>query len=106
MNYQELTIVDYERQFFQNRLSHTLVDVRTRFEYHSGHIPGAINIPLDELEWRTMEIPTTHPIVVVCASGNRSRTGSEILLEKGFNRVYNLRGGTSSWMAGMRPLDY
>ncbi len=106
MAYEHLTIVDYDREFFQNRLSHTLVDVRSPSEYRSGHIPGAINIPLDELEWRTSEIPTTRPVVVVCASGNRSRTGSEILANKGYTRVYNLKGGTSSWMAGMRPVDY
>ncbi|MFZ4816455.1 MAG: rhodanese-like domain-containing protein [Phototrophicaceae bacterium] len=105
MNYQNLTIVQYDSQFFAGRLEHALIDVRTRSEYAGGHIPGALNLPLDELQNRLQDIPRNRPIVVVCASGSRSRTGCDILATAGFDKPFNLEGGTSSWMMGMRPIE-
>ena len=81
-----------------------LVDVLPEAEYTETHIPGAINIPLAELQQRLDEIPRDQQIVVVCASGSRSISGSEVLGYAGFSEVYNLNGGTMTWMMGMRPL--
>jgi rhodanese-related sulfurtransferase len=56
-----------------------LVDVRTPDEYGERHIPGAINIPVQELSYRTGELDRGRVIVVYCRSGNRSATAAQIL---------------------------
>ena len=57
-----------------------LVDVRTPGEFHSGHIPGSINLPLECLE--TAPLPVG-PLFVYCRSGQRSRTACRILASRG-----------------------
>lgn len=97
MAYQHLSFVDY-RDHYYNKTDHTLVDVRTAMEYMQGHVPGAIHIPLDQLAQRASELPKDKPTVVICATGNRSITGSKILVNAGFQTVFNLQGGTMVWM--------
>ena len=101
-DYTDLDIPSYQ-QHRQNNIDHTLLDVREPEEFVMGRIPGAINIPLDELEARVDEIPDDKPVVVVCAHGMRSMIGAEILVEAGHSGVYNLLGGTVEWM--MRRLE-
>jgi rhodanese-related sulfurtransferase len=73
-----------------------VIDVRTGDEYENGHIPGSINIPLDELSARMSELSEHSPIVCVCSSGFRSARAAEMLLDADFNTVYNLKGGINS----------
>jgi phage shock protein E len=101
--FQHLTIQQYSSEF-KDSVPHTLVDVRTDSEFMDGHIPGAINIPLDELDARSDEVPEDQPVVVVCAHGMRSVSGSEILTRSGHTQVYNLQGGTAAWEARL-PLE-
>lgn len=75
----------------------TLLDVRQPAEYQSGHIPGAKLIPLGALNDRINEIDPKKPTIVYCAIGGRSRVASQMLVEKGFNEVYNLTGGIKAW---------
>lgn len=105
MAYQNITTMDYRSKFYQSA-DHVLVDVRTEREYRSGHLPNAINIPLAQLRQRTQEVPTGQPIIVVCASGNRSQDGSLILEQAGHQEVYNLQGGTMMWMMQGQPIEY
>lgn len=74
-----------------------LIDIRTPGEYRAGHIPGVVNIPLDELEQRMMEIPKDKKVVLICRTGNRSAQGTKLLRSKGFTNVYNSTGGMSTW---------
>ena len=104
MAYKNLSLVDYRDQYFENS-SHLLIDVRTPMEFMRGHVPGAINIPLNQLHQRINEIPHTDPIVVICATGNRSMSGSSILAQAGYEQVYNLQGGTMVWMMNGLPLE-
>jgi phage shock protein E len=68
-----------------------LVDVRTPGEYGSGHLPGAINIPVHELSARLGEVgPKDRPVVVYCASGARSARAKGLLRRAGFQTVHNL----------------
>lgn len=100
--YTDIDIPSYQ-QHRENNFDHTLLDVRELHEFIKGHIPGALHIPLSELEDRTDEIPDDKPVVVVCEHGMRSVIGSEILVEAGHPGVYNLLGGTSEWV--MRNLE-
>jgi phage shock protein E len=76
-----------------------LVDVRSPDEFGSGHLDGAINIPVSELEERLADVgPKDQPVVVYCASGFRSARAARILDEKGFTHVADL-GAMSNWTA-------
>ncbi len=71
----------------------TVVDVRTPREYQSGHLEGAINIPVNELRQRLDEIPSQRPVVVHCGVGYRSYVAQRILMNLGRNNVKNISGG-------------
>lgn len=74
-----------------------LVDVRTPGEFAAGHIPGALNIPVQQLDARMSELlPKDEPVVVYCRSGHRSGTAARLLKNAGFNAVRDL-GPMSRW---------
>ena len=79
--------------------SYQLLDVRFEEEYVEEHIPGAIHIPLDQLEQRMIELSTDRDVIVYCLSGKRSVTASVFIgswsLFQG--KVYNLTGGILTW---------
>ena len=77
----------------------TIVDVREISEYDTGHIPGAVLIPLGELPNRLDEVPTDVPVVMVCRSGNRSTQALQLLQKEGFTNVHNMVGGMNAWAA-------
>ncbi len=65
-----------------------IVDVRTVFEYHAGHVPGAVNVPVEELQERIEEIGGKgRPVIVYCQSGIRSRQAASILRGAGHEVV-------------------
>ncbi len=76
-----------------------ILDVRTPNEYYGGHIENAKLIPLQQLEKRFSEIENYKDknILIYCRSGNRSTVASEILIDNGFKRLYNLRDGILGW---------
>ena len=76
----------------RNDSSIQLVDVRTEFEYQSGHIEGASNIPLDELRSRLNELDRSREVCIYCQGGVRSYTAYRILAQNGF-RCRHLSGG-------------
>ena len=84
-------------EMIDSRQNIIIVDVRTPAEYELGHIPGAVSLPLQELEETTPDFDKTKDIIVYCGSGVRSKEASKILLGRGFDRVYNLLGGLSAW---------
>jgi len=67
----------------------TIVDVRTKGEYASGHIKGSINIPLDQLTSKLGQLKKDKPIITCCASGMRSSSAKSILKSNGFTDVHN-----------------
>lgn len=74
-----------------------LIDVRSRAEYDSGHIPGSINVPVNELAARLDKLgPKDEAKVIYCASGTRSAVARSMLKGRGFTRVFNL-GAMSRW---------
>jgi len=75
-----------------------LVDVRTPGETSGGIIPGALLIPVDELEARMRELPKAGaPKLIYCASGGRSAAACEFLTQQGFTNLSNLEGGFGAW---------
>lgn len=81
----------------------TLVDVRTAEEYAAGSIPGAVNIPVDDLRERLHEVPDG-PVIVHCQVGQRGHTAARILAQHGRD-VRNLDGGYRTWAAGIAVLE-
>jgi len=83
----------------------TLLDVRTREETAGGQIiPGSLNIPLDELRDRLVEIPKDKPVYVYCAVGLRGYLALQILTQRGFVYVKNLSGGYQTYSRSTTPL--
>ncbi|MFF7639808.1 rhodanese-like domain-containing protein [Streptomyces canus] len=79
----------------------TVIDVRTPAEYASGHLPGALNIPLDQVRRALPEIRHAAgrgDVLVVCASGARSENACKLLAEQGVITA-TLAGGTGAWAA-------
>jgi NADPH-dependent 2,4-dienoyl-CoA reductase/sulfur reductase-like enzyme/rhodanese-related sulfurtransferase len=74
-----------------------LVDVRTPSEFAAGAIPGAINIPVDELRERTGELPNDKPLGVYCQVGQRGYLATRILRQRGFD-ARNLSGGYKTFL--------
>jgi NADPH-dependent 2,4-dienoyl-CoA reductase/sulfur reductase-like enzyme/rhodanese-related sulfurtransferase len=73
-----------------------LVDVRTPKEFESGHIPGAVNIPVDDLRSRLGELPRDREIAAYCQVGQRGYLATRILLQEGFKAV-NIGGGYKTY---------
>ena len=82
-----------------------VVDVRTAQEYAAGHIPGAINIPFDEVARRIGELDTPHGVALYCMVGPRARKGESALLSAGYTSVLHLEGGLAAWEAAGLPVD-
>ncbi|AIV33267.1 MULTISPECIES: rhodanese-like domain-containing protein [Streptomyces] len=79
----------------------TVIDVRTPGEYAGGHLPGALNIPLDQIQRALPDIrhaTDRGDVLVVCASGARSQNACKILAENGITAA-TLSGGTGAWTA-------
>jgi rhodanese-related sulfurtransferase len=75
-----------------------LVDVRTPAETAGGIIPGALLIPIDQLEQRLGELPRDGAATLIyCAGGGRSAAACEFLTAQGFRNLMNLEGGFGSW---------
>jgi rhodanese-related sulfurtransferase len=73
-----------------------VVDVRTAEEFVSGHVPGAINIPYDEIARRLSEIgPPSTQVVLYCRTGRRSGIAVEALQKAGYEKLYDLRSVTA-----------
>jgi rhodanese-related sulfurtransferase len=66
-----------------------LVDVRSAGEYAGGHVPGTLNIPLQEIDARAKELDPSRWVVVACASGTRSAFAARKLKSLGFQKVMN-----------------
>ena len=76
-----------------------VIDVREPDEYESGHIPGAILVPLSTVLSNTSEFQSDETVYVVCRSGGRSMQACEILHEVGISNVVNVAGGTMGWIS-------
>ena len=74
----------------------TLLDVRENGEWNAGHAPGAIHVPLGDIDKAARRIKQGRPVVVMCASGMRSRTAAKHLRSLGYDAT-SLSGGMAAW---------
>ena len=82
-----------------------VIDVRTPDEYASGHIPGAVNIPFDQVAQRIAEIDAPHGVALYCMVGPRARKGESALLAAGYENIFHLEGGFAAWQAADLPVE-
>ncbi|MEU6862792.1 rhodanese-like domain-containing protein [Streptomyces sp. NPDC046876] len=85
-----------------------VVDVRTPGEFASGHVPSAVNVPLERVEGSLAELRSaaeSGPLLLVCASGARSEKGAALLASHGIAAA-SLTGGTRAWAAAGHRLEH
>lgn len=100
--------VDEAYKIYLNDEKYLFIDVRSEGEYESGHIEGAINIPVSEIANSLDEVPTDKPIIVYCngSSCHRSSRAAEVLMENGFKEVYVISGkGIIEWEEKGYPVE-
>lgn len=82
-----------------------VVDVRKPVEFGVAHIPGAINIPLAEIEARLDEFRRDNGVLVYCINGTRTRKAEAILLGADVPNIYHLEGAFGAWIQGKHPVE-
>jgi rhodanese-related sulfurtransferase len=90
-----------------NQKDAVVLDVREPGEFAQSHILNARNVPLGELEARIKDLERfkEKPVIVSCATGNRSGTAASILRKRGFTNVVNLAGGVAAWQQAGLPTE-
>jgi rhodanese-related sulfurtransferase len=82
-----------------------VIDVRRPAEYASGHVPGAVNVPLDARLAGSERLDPARPTAVICAGGYRSSAATSILVSHGFTDLRNVLGGTGAWVRDGFPVE-
>ena len=88
-----------------------VLDVRRPGEYQTGHVPGAVNVPLSNLAERLSQNTTSpaldsnRPLAVICQGGYRSSAATSILSRRGFKNLFNVVGGTGAWITAGFPVE-
>ena len=98
-------VIDVDQAYQLREEGAILLDVRRLEEWNQGHIPGAVLIPLDELQARISELPVDQDIVIYCRIGNRSALALSILHNTGFSTVYSMTGGINDWIYTGYPVE-
>ncbi|KFZ40227.1 hypothetical protein JS81_08970 [Thermoactinomyces sp. Gus2-1] len=88
------------KKVMENNHNILIIDVREKREYESGHIPGAVHVPLRQLERLKKEADQQENgggVYIYCRSGSRSAIAVRELRKLGYRNVYFLRGGLINW---------
>lgn len=95
-----------ERQLTKNPTL-VVLDVRSAAEYQAGHVPGAINVPHDQIEERLESLAPLRDkdVVVYCHSGRRAGLALDALTKHGFTRLEHLGGDMEGWTDAHRPIE-
>lgn len=84
-----------------------IIDVRTSAEWRSGHIAGAVHVPITELGSRIdrLQLDRTRPIVAICRAAHRSVPAVRLLQQHGFRNACQLQGGMLAWRQAELPVE-
>jgi rhodanese-related sulfurtransferase len=84
-----------------------MVDLRTPPEFAIAHLPGAVNIPLSELEKRVDEVrpDTGRDLLIYCLNGSRTRQAEPLLYAHDINNFYHLEGSLEGWLKDNYPIE-
>ena len=82
----------------------TIIDIRNQNEWEGGHIEESVNIPLNHLADRIVEVPVSGIVIVHCQGGYRSMIAASLLEKEGRNNVFDLVGGYAGWVASKHPV--
>jgi phage shock protein E len=103
-------LVPVSQQALQDRVATDdrdllVLDVRSPEEFAAGHVPGAVNIPYDQVASRLAEVPKDKDLVLYCRSGRRVALAAEVLAQNGYTRLQHLEGDMPAWLAQGRPTE-
>ena len=82
-----------------------VLDVRTPAEYAEGHVPGAVNVPHDQIASRLAEVPKDKDVVLYCRSGRRAALAADVLTAHGYTRLSHLEGDMQAWVEKGRTVE-
>lgn len=99
-----MPVVSWRELLRADRNEVLILDVRTRDEFAMGAVPGAVNIPLDDLRERLNELPSDRPIYIYCAVGLRGYLALKILKARGFAKLKNVSGGYRTYAVAVAPV--
>lgn len=81
-----------------------VLDVRAPEEFVTGHVPGAVNIPHEQVAARLAEVPKDKEVVLYCRSGRRAAMAAEVLAANGYSSLKHLEGDMPAWIEKGRPV--
>jgi hydroxyacylglutathione hydrolase len=99
-----LLTVDQLKERIESENEIVVLDVRNKREWKNGHIEGAINIYIGNLEDKLDILPKDKPIATLCGNGTRASFGASILRKKGFKEVYSVLGSMKAWNKANYPV--
>lgn len=100
--------ISVEEAFDMQRSGALVVDVRRPDEWVSGHVTGAVHIPVDDVMGEAdKQLPKDRDLLFICAAGVRSGLAAEMAAALGFdsNHLYNIEQGTPAWIDAQLPID-
>jgi rhodanese-related sulfurtransferase len=100
-----LTVDEFEKR--RGDKDAVVVDVRTPEEFAAGHIPGAINIPVQrsDFDQKVSALDKSKEYLVHCARGGRSATAASKMDKMGFKNLADFTGGMEAWKKANKPID-
>lgn len=100
--------VEEAKEMLERDADAVMVDVRSPDEWRSGHVKGAIHIPVDEVLNRIDELPRDKKLLFICAAGVRSGLAAEMAAAMGLppEDLYNVEDGTPAWIEKKFPTSY
>lgn len=98
-----------QEQLLQRQAQHPshlfVLDVRTPEEFAAGHVPGAVNVPHDQIAARLAEVPKDADVVLYCRTGRRVALAAAALHANGYTRLSHLEGDMTAWVENGRPVE-
>jgi rhodanese-related sulfurtransferase len=90
-----------------DKSNHVIIDVRTQQEYQAGHVPNAINVPLQKLQsdFQAAALSKNKTLVLYCRSGYRAGKAAEVLKDNGYTNLLHLDGDMLGWIEAKLPIE-